>query len=222
MCSQVVAHGAHLGIALDGDADRVLLADQTGKLIDGDQMMALIARHLNGNGLLRGGGVVSTVMANLGFENFLRTLSLSLERTQVGDRYVVEYMRAKGFNLGGEPSGHIILGDHATTGDGLIAALQVLAVIVETGKPASELCRVFEPMPQLLKNVRFNGGAPLEKPQVIKAMRDGETKLGKKGRLLIRKSGTEPLIRVMAEGEDEALITAVVDSICGAIEEAGR
>jgi phosphoglucosamine mutase len=218
MQREVVARSANLGIALDGDADRVLIADETGKLIDGDQMMALIARHWHQSSGLRGGGVVSTVMSNLGFERFLASMSLTLERTQVGDRYVVEHMRAKGFNLGGEPSGHIIFGDHSTTGDGLIAALQVLSVLVESGKPASQLCRVFEPMPQLLRNVRITGGAPLEETSVKKAIRDAEARLGGKGRLLIRKSGTEPLIRVMAEGEDDALVGSVVAEIVGAIE----
>ena len=222
MCRQVVAQGADLGIALDGDADRVLIADETGSLVDGDQIMALVARHWQRVGSLKGGGVVSTVMANLGFERFLSGLSLKLDRTQVGDRYVVEHMRTHGFNLGGEPSGHIIMGDYSTTGDGLIAALQVLAAIVESGRPASALCRVFEPMPQFLRNVPITGGAPLESKTVKTVIRDGEARLGDKGRLLIRKSGTEPLIRVMAEGEDAILVGNVVDTIVGAILQASR
>jgi phosphoglucosamine mutase len=222
MQSQVVLHGADIGLALDGDADRVMIVDEAGRLIDGDQIMGLIARHWLAGNRLQGGGVVSTLMANLGFERFLEGLNLTLERTQVGDRYVVEHMRASGYNLGGEPSGHIILGDHCTTGDGLVAALQVLAAMIETGKPASDLCRVFDPMPQLLRNVPINGGAPLEREAVQNIIRAGEVRLGKAGRLLIRKSGTEPLIRVMAEGEDEGLIVAVVDEIVVAIEQASR
>ena len=222
MQSQVVLHGADIGIALDGDADRVMIVDEAGRLIDGDQIMGLIARHWLAGDRLQGGGVVSTLMANLGFERFLEGLGLTLERAQIGDRYVVEHMRAGGFNLGGEPSGHIILGDHCTTGDGLVAALQVLAAMIETGKPASDLCRVFDPMPQLLRNVPINGDAPLEREAVQDVIRAGEVRLGKAGRLLIRKSGTEPLIRVMAEGEDEGLIVAVVDENVVAIEQASR
>jgi len=213
MCEQVVAHGANLGIALDGDADRVLIADEHGKLLDGDQLMAVVAGHMKRCGLLCGDGVVATVMSNLGLERHLATQGLKLIRTKVGDRYVVEHMREHGFNVGGEQSGHIVLSDYATTGDGLVAALQVLAVIVEQGKPASQVCRVFEPLPQLLENVRFNGGAPLEDASVKKAIADGEARLGISGRILIRKSGTEPLIRVMAEGEDDALIRGVVGDI---------
>ncbi len=221
MCSQVVTHGADLGLALDGDADRVLLADETGALVDGDQLMALIAAHWQESGTLQGDGVVATVMSNLGMERYLEQRGLGLIRTNVGDRYVVQHMREHGLNLGGEQSGHIILGDYSTTGDGLIAALQVLAVLVGRNKPASEVCRVFEPLPQLLKNVRFNSGAPLEDAGVIKAMRDGEEKLGASGRLLVRPSGTEPVIRVMAEGDDETLVNAVVDEIVGMIELSG-
>jgi phosphoglucosamine mutase len=222
MRSQVVAHGADLGIALDGDADRVLVADEKGALIDGDQLMGLIARHWSKAGHLDGGGVVATVMSNLGLERYLQGLGLGLERTDVGDRYVVEHMRRHGFNLGGEQSGHIILSDYSTTGDGLIAALQVLAVLVEEARPASEVCHIFEPLPQILKNVRFKAGAPLEDPAVIAATEAGEARLGETGRVLIRKSGTEPLIRVMAEGEDAALIDAVVSDIAAAVEAAGR
>jgi phosphoglucosamine mutase len=218
--SAVVAHGADLGVALDGDADRVIMIDEHGHTIDGDQVMALIARSWGKGGKLRGGGVVGTVMSNLGLERFLAGLKLTLARASVGDRYVVEMMRASDYNLGGEQSGHIILSDYATTGDGLVAALQVLAVLVESGQRASELCRVFDPLPQLLKNVRFKGGAPLEVDSVKKAIRDAEKTLGKTGRVLIRKSGTEPVIRVMAEGEDKALIDRLVSQICGEIERA--
>lgn len=218
MCEQVRKMGADLGISLDGDADRVLIADADGNLVDGDQLMAVVAHHWAEEGRLRGGGVVATVMSNLGFERHLESTGLKLVRTQVGDRYVVEHMRRHGFNLGGEQSGHIILSDFGTTGDGLIAALQVLAVIIFKGKPASEVCRVFEPLPQILRNVCFNGAMPLEVDSVKRAITDGESRLGGKGRLLIRKSGTEPLIRVMAEGEDEALIAAVVGEIVEAVE----
>ncbi|MDJ0951390.1 MAG: phosphoglucosamine mutase [Alphaproteobacteria bacterium] len=216
-----VAHmGADLGIALDGDADRVILADEHGELIDGDQVMALTADFWQRANRLKGRGVVSTVMSNLGLERYLQEHGLKLARTQVGDRYVVEHMRANGYNVGGEQSGHIVLSDYTTTGDGLIAALQTLAVIVEAQRPASEVCRVFEPLPQLLKNVPYNGGAPLESKSVCAAIAAGEGRLGDKGRLLIRPSGTEPVIRVMAEGEDEALIGQVVDSIADAISQA--
>lgn len=220
MCQAVVTHGADLGIALDGDADRVIIADEHGEALDGDQLMALIAGTWKDAEILRGDGVVATVMSNLGLERHLEGKGLQLIRTNVGDRYVVEHMRAHGYNLGGEQSGHIVLTDYATTGDGLIAALQVLAAIVATGKPASETCRLFTPLPQLLKNVKFNGGKPLEADTVKNAIKDGETKLGNSGRLLIRPSGTEPVIRVMAEGDDEGKIEAVVDDICAAIAKA--
>ncbi len=221
MCQQVVVHGADLGIALDGDADRVVMADETGRLLDGDQLMALVARSWHARERLRGGGVVATVMSNLGLERYLDGLGLRLERTRVGDRYVVERMRELGRNLGGEQSGHIILSDYGTTGDGLIAALQVLAVVVEEGRPVSEVCRLFDPLPQTLKNARFNGSEPLSAPAVRDAIAAGEARLGDDGRLLIRKSGTEPVIRVMAEGSDPAVIGEVVDSIVAAIESAG-
>jgi phosphoglucosamine mutase len=220
MRSQVVAHGADLGIALDGDADRVLIADQHGALIDGDQIMGLIATDWARRGTLTGGGIVATVMSNLGLERYLVDAGLTLERTQVGDRYVVEYMRQNGFNVGGEQSGHMVLGDYGTTGDGLVAALQVLAVIVESGRPTSEVCKIFDPLPQLLRNVRFKRGQPLEDTAVKEAIIEGEARLGATGRLLIRKSGTEPLIRVMAEGEDKALIDQVVADIVKAVERA--
>jgi phosphoglucosamine mutase len=220
MCSQVAAHGAHLGIALDGDADRVAISDEKGRLIDGDQIMGLIARDWHETGRLKGGGLVATVMSNLGLENYLKARGIGLVRTQVGDRYVVEHMRANGHNLGGEQSGHIVLGDHSTTGDGLIAALQVLAVLIDKGGPASQVCRVFDPLPQVLRNVRFGAGAPLEDRSVKEAIAEGEKRLAGTGRLLIRKSGTEPLIRVMAEGEDEGLVGRVVGDIVTAVERA--
>ena len=209
--------GADIGLALDGDADRLIVCDENGRVIDGDQIMALIANDWHKAGRLKGGGVVSTVMSNLGLENYLNSLGLDLKRTPVGDRYVAEVMRAASYNLGGEQSGHLIFDDYATTGDGLIAALQVLVVLVTSGKPASEICDMFEPLPQLLKNVRFNGGFPLENSDVKAAIADAESKLGKSGRVLIRKSGTEPLIRVMAEGEDLAVVEALVDGICETI-----
>ena len=220
MCRTVVEEGADLGIALDGDADRVLISDENGKLLDGDQLMALIADSWRRAGRLRGGGIVGTVMSNLGLEQFLRKIGLSLIRTQVGDRYVVEHMRAHDFNIGGEQSGHIILHDYNSTGDGLIAALEVLTSVVRAEKPASEVGSIFTPLPQLLRNVRFTGTPPLELDPVKQAVREGEARLGKTGRLLIRKSGTEPVIRVMAEGEDEALIAEVVGDICDAVEHA--
>lgn len=216
-CNAVVEHGAHLGMALDGDADRLLLADERGTLIDGDQILGLIARSWSRAGRLTGGGVVATVMSNLGLERKLAGFGLRLHRTRVGDRYVVERMRANGMNIGGEQSGHMILSDFATTGDGLVAALQVLAVIVEHGKPASEVCRVFEPLPQMLRSVRFAGRSPLEDPRVDRVKLAVEARLEATGRLLVRQSGTEPVIRVMAEGEDAALVSASVDELCAAI-----
>ena len=220
LCGEVLSHGADLGMALDGDADRVLLADERGQLIDGDQVLALIAQSWSLGGRLRGGGIVATVMSNMGLERFLADQGLGLERTQVGDRYVMERMRETGINLGGEQSGHMILSDFATTGDGLVAALQVLATIKAEGRPASEVCRRFTPLPQLLRNVRFAGGQPLSDPRVQQAARDGEARLAGTGRLLLRPSGTERLIRVMAEGEDEALVTQVVGELCAVIERA--
>ncbi len=215
---QVVAHHAHIGIGLDGDADRVIMVDQMGAVIDGDQLMATIADQWAQNGLLSGGGVVATVMSNLGLERYLDARRLKLVRTQVGDRYVLERMRADGYNLGGEQSGHIIMTDHATTGDGLMAALQALSVLIRTGRPASELFRAFEPVPQLLKNVRVDDATQaLQAASVIKAIASGEARLGKSGRILVRKSGTEPLIRVMAEGDDCDLVHSVVDQIIEAI-----
>ena len=220
MQARVRAEGANLGIALDGDADRLLIADEDGAIVDGDQVLGLIARHWAASGSLRGGGVVATVMSNLGLERFLDGLNLHLVRTRVGDRYVVERMRADGYNLGGEQSGHVILGDHSRTGDGLIAALQVLSVLVESGRPASEACRVFEPLPQMLRNVAVNGGDPLGARAVQKAIASGEEKLGATGRLLVRESGTEPVVRIMVEGVDETLVGAVLDDIADVIKRA--
>jgi len=218
----VVAHNADIGIALDGDADRLIICDEHGRVVDGDQIMALIARYWAKNDRLTGEGVVATVMSNLGLENFLRGMELNLIRTQVGDRYVSERMRATGCNLGGEQSGHIILSDYTTTGDGLIAALQVLAVVASGDVPVSEACHLFEPMPQVLKNVRYNGVDPLANDNVQKVIHDNEARLGTAGRLLIRKSGTEPLIRVMAEGADELLVSNVVGDIVEALDRACR
>jgi phosphoglucosamine mutase len=214
----VVASGADIGLALDGDADRLIVADEKGEIVDGDQLMALIAIGLQSRGELRGEGVVATVMSNLGLERKLGEAGLKLLRTSVGDRYVLEQMRKSGCNVGGEQSGHIILADHATTGDGLVAGLQVLAALVEAKAPASTLLRQFEPLPQLLKNVRFNGGAePLEADSVRQRIAAAEAELEGKGRLVIRKSGTEPLIRVMAEGDDPAMVERLVDEICEAV-----
>jgi phosphoglucosamine mutase len=220
MCEQVVAHGADLGIALDGDADRLIVADENGQLIDGDQLMAAISDYWAETGDLKGGGIVATVMSNLGLERHLATKGLELVRAQVGDRYVVEHMRQHGFNVGGEQSGHIIISDFCTTGDGLIAALQILALVVAEGRPVSEVCQRFEAVPQLLKNVHYSGASPLDTPRVSKAIRAQRSRLGDKGRLLIRPSGTEPLIRVMAEGDDSDLIHSVVDELVDMIEAA--
>ncbi|PVB61876.1 phosphoglucosamine mutase [Labrenzia sp. 011] len=208
---------ADIGIALDGDADRVIIVDENGKVVDGDQLMAVVAQSWQASNRLAGAGIVATVMSNLGLERYLESLGLSLARTRVGDRYVVEHMRANGFNVGGEQSGHIVLSDFATTGDGLIAALQVLACVKDQNRPVSEVCRRFEPVPQILKNVRYKGGEPLEMDQVKSAIQDGEARLGKSGRLVIRASGTEPLIRVMAEGDDADLVSQVVNDIAGVV-----
>lgn len=208
---------ADIGIALDGDADRVLIVDENGAIVDGDQLMALIAESWASDGILRGNGIVATVMSNLGLERFLNSKELELVRTKVGDRYVVEHMRNHDFNLGGEQSGHIVMSDFATTGDGLIAALQVLACVKRMDRPVSEVCRRFEPVPQLLKNVRYSDGKPLEDKTVREAIADAESQLAGSGRLVIRPSGTEPLIRVMAEGDDLAQIEAIVDGIVGVI-----
>ncbi|WP_019833868.1 phosphoglucosamine mutase [Sphingomonas sp. PR090111-T3T-6A] len=217
---KVLETRADIGIALDGDADRLIIVDERGQIVDGDQIMAVIATGFQRRGLLKGGGIVATVMSNLGLERYLEANGLTLHRTAVGDRYVLEAMRRDGFNVGGEQSGHLILSDYATTGDGLLAALQVLAELVESGKPASQLLRCFEPLPQKLQNVRFKNGAPLEADTVKAAIAEAEEKLAGTGRLLIRKSGTEPLIRVMAEGEDPALVQQVVEAVCEAVRRA--
>ncbi len=218
----VVAEGADLGIALDGDADRVLIADESGKIMDGDQLMALIALQWHRAGQLSKSGVVATLMSNLGFERLLDSHGIGLTGTNVGDRYVVEAMRRIGSNLGGEQSGHIVMSDYSTTGDGLIAALQVLAAVVERATPVSEVCKQFTPVPQLLRSVRFGGGAPLDDYGVRSVITAAEQRFGKSGRVNVRKSGTEPVIRIMAEGEDEALVAAVVEDIAAAILAAGR
>ena len=218
--AKVIEEGADIGLALDGDADRLIVVDEKGQTVDGDQMMALIAGHLAAEGRLKGGGVVATVMSNLGLERYLSGMGLELVRTKVGDRYVLEAMRAGGYNLGGEQSGHMILLDHATTGDGTVAALQVLQALVRAGKPASQLLHLFDPVPQILKNVVYTNGDPLSDEAVKAAIADGEKRLDGAGRLVIRKSGTEPKIRVMAEGDDAAEVEDVVDSICAAVERA--
>ena len=219
LSGEVLAQGADLGLALDGDADRVILCDERGQLIDGDQVLALIAESWAAEGRLQGGGIVATVMSNLGLQRFVEARGIALHRARVGDRYVVEMMRERGINIGGEQSGHMILSDFATTGDGLVAALQVLATIVAERRPASEVCRRFTPLPQRLKNVRFTGASPLQHPDVVQAVRDAERLLGASGRLLLRPSGTEPLIRVMAEAEDAALVEQIVDMLCARISE---
>jgi phosphoglucosamine mutase len=216
----VVASGADIGIALDGDADRLIVVDENGRVVDGDQLMALLGTAMSRNGHLTGDGIVATVMSNLGLERYLASQHLTLIRAKVGDRYVLEEMRKHGINMGGEQSGHIIMLDHATTGDGTVAALQVLAQLVESGKPSSELLHLFDPVPQLLKNVRFAGGKPLDDPKVQAVISDVEAELHGIGRLVIRPSGTEPVIRVMAEGDDAAQVEAVVDRICDAVREA--
>ncbi len=222
MAEKVRAVGADFGMALDGDADRIVVCDESGAVIDGDQILAVIARRWQTQGDLAGGAVVATVMSNLGLERYLSSIGLSLERTRVGDRYVSERMEEGNFNLGGEQSGHIILGSHATTGDGLMAGLQLLAALVEAGKPASQVLRLFEPVPQILKNVRLGidqaADAVLTQANVREAIEAAESALNGKGRLLIRPSGTEPLIRVMAEGDDQAAVEAIVDRVVDALE----
>ena len=220
LAREVVAQGADLGIALDGDADRVVLCDEAGALIDGDQLMALVAEHFHDQGRLKGGGVVATLMSNLGLEHYLKGLGLNLARTQVGDRYVVEHMRRHGYNVGGEQSGHIILTDYATTGDGLVAALQALAVMADQDRPVSEAARRFEPLPQQLKSIACVGAAVLDQGSVAQAIGDAERLLANTGRLLVRMSGTEPKVRIMAEGEDEALVSRAIDDVAAAIEQA--
>jgi phosphoglucosamine mutase len=214
----VLKNKADIGIALDGDADRLIMVDEAGRKIDGDQLMAALAVSLKAKGQLAKDTVVATVMSNLGFERFLQAQGLNLHRTAVGDRYVVEAMRREGYNLGGEQSGHIVMSDYSTTGDGLLAALQVLAVLKEKGQKASEALKCFEPAPQILKNVRYKSGKPMELPEVQSAIKTAEARLGATGRLLVRPSGTESLIRVMAEGDSQSLIEAVVNDVCDVIE----
>jgi phosphoglucosamine mutase len=211
---------ADFGIALDGDADRVVMADEKGNLIDGDQILALIARSWSKTGDLRGGGVVGTVMSNAGLERYLQSLDLKLARAQVGDRYVIAKMWAGGFNVGGEQSGHIVLRDFCTTGDGVIAALQVLGVLAHEKRPASEVSHMFEPSPQVVENVRYKNGSPLKDPRVVERIKDCEARMNGAGRLLVRKSGTEPVIRVMAEADDERLVRSVVSDVVAALRDA--
>ena len=219
LCEKVREVRADIGIALDGDADRVLIADEHGRLIDGDQLLALVAQSWLDRGRLAGGGVVATVMSNLGLERFLGRHGLTLVRTPVGDRYIVEHMRKHGYNVGGEQSGHLIMSDFSTTGDGLVNALQVLAVVVGSGRSVSEVCNKFEPLPQVLENVRYSEGRPLEEKNVRSAIDDGKSRLGSAGRIVIRPSGTEPVIRVMAEGDDERLVKDVVGDIVTALKQ---
>ncbi|HYP57107.1 MAG TPA: phosphoglucosamine mutase [Beijerinckia sp.] len=214
LVNEVRERRADIGIALDGDADRVIIVDERGKIVDGDQLMAAIAEGWKEDGRLSQPGIVATLMSNLGLERYLDSIGLTLARTAVGDRYVLEHMRQHGYNLGGEQSGHIILSDYCTTGDGLVAALQVMAIVKRRSKPVSEVCRRFDPVPQVLKNVRFSAGQPLEDERVIGAIEDGRRKLGNSGRLVIRLSGTEPLIRVMGEGDNLDRVEAIVDDIC--------
>jgi phosphoglucosamine mutase len=208
---------ADVGIALDGDADRVVIVNEKGEIVDGDQLMAVIADTWHRSGKLTAGGVVATVMSNLGLERYLKSIGLDMVRTPVGDRYVVDHMRKHGFNVGGEQSGHIVLSDFVTTGDGLVTALQLLAVVVSTGSTVSEVTNRFDPLPQILRNVRYESGKPLEDTRVVKAIDAGKAKLGEYGRLVIRPSGTEPVIRVMAEGDDERLVNTVVGDIVEAV-----
>ena len=222
LCDKVREMRADIGVALDGDADRVVIVDEKGRIVDGDQIMAVIAESWHRRGKLTAGGVVATVMSNLGLERYLKEVGLSMVRTPVGDRYVVEHMRKHGYNVGGEQSGHIVLSDFTTTGDGLVSALQVLAVVVGTGKPVSEVCKRFEPLPQILQNVPYVNGAPLEQDLVKKAIDQGKARLGVSGRLVIRPSGTEPVIRVMAEGDDERLVHQVVGDIAEAVRKAAQ
>ncbi|MEP3276980.1 MAG: phosphoglucosamine mutase [Stappiaceae bacterium] len=217
LCRKVHEVRADIGIALDGDADRVIIVDEKGQVVDGDQLMAVVAQSWQNAGRLSQPGIVATVMSNLGLERFLGDIGLTMERTQVGDRYVAEKMRSGGYNVGGEQSGHIIMSDFTTTGDGLVAALQVLAMVKKMDRPVSEVCRRFEPVPQVLKNVRYAGGRPLEDDQVQSAIEDATSRLGATGRLVIRPSGTEAVIRVMGEGDDEALVETVVNDICSVV-----
>jgi phosphoglucosamine mutase len=217
LCQKVKEMRADIGIALDGDADRVLIADERGRVIDGDQLLAVIAESWKADGRLAVSGIVATVMSNLGLERYLEKLGIALVRTPVGDRYVLDHMRSHGYNVGGEASGHIILSDYTTTGDGLLAALQVLAVVKKHDEPVSKVCHRFDPLPQVLKNVRYKSGKPLENAEVRSAIKDAEARLNVHGRLIIRPSGTEPVIRVMGEGEDKVLVEEVVDGIVEAL-----
>jgi len=208
---------ADIGIALDGDADRVIIVDEKGQVVDGDQLMAVIAKSWKDDGRLSKPGVVATIMSNLGLERYLDSLGLSLQRTAVGDRYVLEHMREHGYNIGGEQSGHMILSDFSTTGDGLVAALQVLAMVKKLNRPVSEVCHLFDPLPQILKNVRYKSGQPLKDKRVVEAIASTQATLGERGRLVIRPSGTEPVIRVMAEGDDRVLVEKAVDDVVSAL-----
>ena len=219
MCDMVRTENADIGIALDGDADRVVIADEQGHLLDGDQLMALVAGQMHRRGQLRGDGLVATQMSNLGLERYLSSIGLHLARTRIGDRYVMEHMRKHGYNLGGEQSGHIILADHTTTGDGLIVALKVLSLLAESEKPASKACRVFTPLPQVLRNVPYKIENVLDYDEIRDSIASAERQLAGTGRLLVRRSGTEGKIRIMAEGEDESLVRAVIDEVAGAIEQ---
>jgi phosphoglucosamine mutase len=218
LCAKVKEVRADIGIALDGDADRVIIVDEQGKIVDGDQLLALIARTWGAKGRVKGGGVVSTIMANLGLERYLQNLCLSLARTPVGDRYVIAHMREHGFNIGGEPSGHIILSDYTTTGDGFLTGLQILACVAEEGRPVSEVCNCFEPVPQLMRNISFKGEKPLSNPKVKKAIEAAQSELNGCGRLVVRASGTEPVIRIMAEADDIKLVERMVGQIAASME----
>jgi phosphoglucosamine mutase len=220
LCRKVREMRADIGIALDGDADRVIIVDERGHLVDGDQLLAVIAESFQEDGRLAKPGIVATVMSNLGLERYLKGLGLALARTPVGDRYVLEHMREHGYNVGGEPSGHIILSDYATTGDGFVAALQVLAVVQKQNQPVSKVCHRFDPLPQVLKNVRYKSGKPLDNAKVVSAIKHAEQRIDGQGRLVIRPSGTEPVIRVMGEGDDKGLIEEVVDGIVDALNQA--
>ncbi len=222
LCQTVVREKAHMGIALDGDADRVLICDESGHIADGDQLLAMIATHCLAASTLRGGGIVATDMSNMGLERFLNEKKLKLIRTKVGDRHVVEHMRTHGFNIGGEQSGHIILSDYTTTGDGIIAALQVAAFMLEDGRPLSKCSKLFKPLPQILKSVPYKGTSPLKDAHVQKSIEVAQNTLGKDGRIFIRESGTEPVIRIMAEGESDKVIARIVDELCDSVKKAAH
>ena len=211
---------ADIGIALDGDADRVIIVDEKGQIVDGDQLMAVIAKSWKDDGRLSKPGIVATIMSNLGLERYLGGIGLTLARTAVGDRYVLEHMREHGYNLGGEQSGHMILSDYSTTGDGLVAALQVLAMVRKLERPVSDVCHLFDPLPHILKNVRYKSGQPLKDQRVVEAIAASQAALGTHGRLVIRPSGTEPVIRVMAEGDDRKIVEQAVDDVVSALGQA--